>query len=81
MQKNAISLASRMRNGGLLVDVDLSGKPLKKQMELATNSKFAIIVGSKEYQENNVVLRNMVDRTEKILSINELLENTSEYLS
>jgi len=81
MQKNAISLASRMRNAGLLVDVDLSGKPLKKQMELATNSKFAIIVGSKEYQENNVVLRNMVDRTEKILSINELLENSSEYLS
>jgi len=81
MQQNAITLASKMRQLGLLVDIDLSGKPLKKQMELSTDSKFAIIVGSKEYTENNIVLRNMVDRTEKIISIKELLDNSSKYLS
>jgi len=81
MQQNAITLASKMRQLGLLVDIDLSGKPLKKQMELSTGSKFAIIVGPKEYTENNIVLRNMVDRTEKIISIKELLDNSSKYLS
>ena len=81
MQQNAITLASKMRQCGLLVDVDLSGKPLKKQMELSTNSKFTIIVGPKEYEQNNVVLRNMIDRTEKTVSIKELLDQSSEYLS
>ena len=75
MQHNAITLASNMRQRGLLVDVDLVGKPLKKQMELAANSKFAVIVGPKEYADDNVVLRNMVDRTEKTVSIKYLLEN------
>ena len=75
MQHNAITLASKMRQRGLLVDVDLVGKPLKKQMELAANSKFAVIVGPKEYADDNVVLRNMVDRTEKTVSIKYLLEN------
>ena len=80
MQGNAITLASKMRQCGLLVDVDLNGKSLKKQMESATNSKFAIIVGPKEYEEGNTVLRNMLDRTEKIVSIKDLLKNSSEYL-
>ena len=53
MQSNAITLASKMRQRGLLVDVDLSGKSLKKQMELSINSKFTIIVGPKEYEQNN----------------------------
>ena len=81
MQQNAITLASKMRQCGLLVDVDLSGKPLKKQMELAVNSKFTIIVGPKEYEQNNVVLRNMIDRTEKTIPVKELLDQSSEYLS
>jgi len=81
MKQNAITLASKMRQCGLLVDVDLIGKPLKKQMELAVNSKFAIIVGPKEYEQNSIVLRNMIDRTEKTISIKELLDHSSEYLS
>jgi len=81
MKQNAITLASKMRQCGLLVDVDLSGKPLKKQMELAVNSKFTIIVGPKEYEQNNVVLRNMIDRTEKTIPVKELLDQSSEYLS
>ena len=80
MQQNAITLASKMRQYGLLVDVDLSGKSLKKQMELSINSKFTIIVGPKEYEQNNVVLRNMLNRTEKTVSIKDLLKNSSEYL-
>jgi len=81
MQENARILTSEMRQLGLLVDTELWIKPLKKQMELAANSKFAVIVGPKEYADGNVVLRNMNDRTEKIISIKELLENSSEYLS
>ena len=77
MQKDAISLATIMRSLGLLVDVDLGGRPLKKQMELASNSKFAVIIGPKEYADGNVVLRNMIDRTEKTISIKELIEEDS----
>ena len=49
-------------------------------MELSINSKFTIIVGPKEYEQNNVVLRNMLNRTEKTVSIKDLLKNSSEYL-
>ncbi|HXV51175.1 MAG TPA: histidine--tRNA ligase, partial [Nitrosopumilaceae archaeon] len=44
MQKHATSLASKLRQKGISIEIDLSGRSLKKQMEFASESKFAIIV-------------------------------------
>ena len=41
-------------------------------MEISSNSKFSIIFGPKEFAEGNVVLRDMIDKTERIISIDEL---------
>jgi len=63
------------------VNIDLTAKPLKKQMEMSSNSKFSIIFAPKEFAEKNVVLRNMVDRTEKQISLDELVTNPKDILN
>jgi histidyl-tRNA synthetase len=73
MQQIAINLASTLRDKGIFVDIDLSGKSLKKQMELSINSKFVVIIGPKEFSNGVVILRNMLDRTEKQIKIENLL--------
>jgi len=74
-------IASELRSNGIPIEIDLVGRPLKKQFESATSSKYAIIVGSKEFSDNKVVLRNMQDRTEKQISIDELLAHSKSILS
>jgi histidyl-tRNA synthetase len=49
-------------------------------MESAIASKFAIIVGPKEFAESKVVLRNMQDHSEKQILIDELIQNAEAIL-
>ncbi len=72
LKPRAIECASRLRKLGISTSVDLTGKSLKKQMEVSTNSKFCVIFAPKEFSEEQIVLRNMTDRTEKKISIKEL---------
>jgi histidyl-tRNA synthetase len=73
LKPRAIHFASVLRKyHGVTVNIDLTGKPLKKQMEMSSNSKFSIIFAPKEFAEKNVVLRNMIDKTERLISIDEL---------
>jgi len=80
MQKPAMNLASKLRQNLIPVDVDVLGRNLKKQMEQASDSKFAIIVGPKEFLENEVVLRNMIDGTENKIHITNLLSDPKSIL-
>ncbi|HEU5220926.1 MAG TPA: histidine--tRNA ligase [Candidatus Nitrosotalea sp.] len=73
MQKIAIGIASKLRLLGIPTDVDLSGKSLKKQMEIASTSKRVIIVAPKEYADDCVIVRNMEDGSEKQVKIDVLL--------
>ncbi len=75
MQKVAFNIVSRLRQKGIHAEADLAGKPLKKQMELASNSKFVIIVAPKEYLSKSVVLRNMKDGTEKQVLLESILSD------
>ena len=75
MRQVAIRLASELRLKGIQSEVDLGGRPLKKQMEMATNSRFAIIVAPKELSEGMVVLRNMNDGSERKVGINSVAED------
>ena len=72
LKPRAIECASRLRKLGISTSVDLTGKSLKKQMEVSTNSKFCVIFAPKEFSEEQIVLRNMTDRTERKISIKEL---------
>ena len=73
LKPRAIECASRLRKLGISTSVDLTGKSLKKQMEISTNSKFCVIFAPKEFSEEQIVLRNMTDRTEKKISVKELI--------
>ena len=81
MHAEALAIASKLRQIGVPTIIDYyPGKALKKQMESSSESKFAIIVGPKEFAENQVVLRNMQDRSEKQISIDELIQNADSIL-
>jgi len=81
LKSDAINCASKLRKLGIPTNIDLTGKPLKKQMENSSNSKFSIIFAPKEFAEKNVVLRNMIDRTEKQISLDELITDTKGILN
>jgi len=81
LKSDAINCASKLRKLGIPTNIDLTGKPLKKQMEMSANSKFSIIFAPKEFAEKNVVLRNMIDRTEKQISLDELITDTKGILN
>ena len=81
LKSHAIHCASKLRKLGIPTNIDLTGKPLKKQMEISSSSKFSVIFAPKEFSEKQVVLRNMIDRTEKQVSLDELITNPKDVLN
>lgn len=81
MQKVALDIVSLLRQKGIHTEADLGGKSLKKQMEMASNSKYVIIVAPKEYSSKSVVLRNMKDGTEKQVLLESILSDPNSVLS
>jgi histidyl-tRNA synthetase len=81
MQKVAHSIASLLRLANIPTDIDLAGRNIKKQMNQATNSRLAIIVGPQELEQGNVVLRDMIDGTEGIISLEKLTEDPDSILN
>ena len=81
LKSDAINCASKLRKLGITVNIDLTTKSLKKQMENSSGSKFSIIFAPKEFAEKNVVLRNMIDRTEKQISLDELITDPKSVLN
>ena len=81
LKSDAINCVSKLRKLGISVNIDLTAKSLKKQMEISSGSKFSIIFAPKEFAEKNVVLRNMIDKTEKQISLDELVTDTKSVLN
>ena len=63
------------------MNIDLTAKSLKKQMEISSSSKFSIIFAPEEFAKGHVVLRNMIDRTEKQISLDELITDAKSVLN
>lgn len=80
MQKIALDIVSQLRQKGIHAEADLGGKPLKKQMEMASNSKYVIIVAPKEYSTKSVVLRDMKNGTEKQVPVESILSDPKSSL-
>lgn len=81
MQKVALSIASLLRLNNIPTDIDLAGRKMKKQMDIATDAKFAIIVGPQELENGNVVLKDMISGTEGTISLEKLTEDPRSVLS
>ncbi len=69
----AVGITSKLRQMGIATEMDIVGRPFKKQIEAASNSRFAVIVAPKEYSSNNVIIKNMGDGSETIVSVDSLL--------
>lgn len=80
MQKVAFSIASLLRLNNIPTDIDLAGRNMRKQMDIATNAKLAIIVGPQELENGNVVLKDMVKGTEGTISLEKLTEDPGQFL-
>ncbi len=81
MQKVAHSITSLLRLNNIPTDIDLAGRNMKKQMDIATNAQFAIIVGPQELENGNVILKDMVSGTEGTISLEKLTEDPKSILN
>jgi len=81
LKLHAINCASKLRKLGVVVNIDLTAKSFKKQMEISSSSKFSIIFAPEEFAGGHVVLRNMIDRTEKQISLDELITDPKSVLN
>ncbi len=77
MKNHAIKIASSLRDKGISVDIDLGNKSLKKQMEQSVDSKFVVIIAPSEFSNGLIVLRNMIDRSEKQIKLEDLFSELS----
>ncbi len=77
----AVNIASQLRQMGIATDIDLVGRPFKKQIENASESKFSVIVAPKEYSSKQIVVKNMSDGKETIQTIDSLLSNAKSIFS
>jgi histidyl-tRNA synthetase len=80
MKKIAINIVSILRLKGIATEVDLTGKPLRKQMEAASNSKCVVIIAPKEYATNSVIIRNMKDGSERQVKLEIILSDPKSSL-
>lgn len=80
MAKPAMNVASKLRDKGLEIEIDLIGRSFKKQMENASNSKFVIIIAPKEFSAGQVIIKNMSDGKEVAAQTESLLSNPKSFI-
>lgn len=71
---DAIKISEKLRSKGSVVEIDLSCRNLKKQMNYANsiNAKNMIIIGSKEIESREFFVKDMKSGKEKKVKISEL---------
>ena len=75
MRGLAVSIASSLRRAGVPVRVDLTNRPMRKQMSYAAESRYVVIVGPAEAERGTVVLRSMLEKTQSEVSVESLLRD------
>jgi len=73
-KEKCIQLAGQLRDLGVNVEYDVSGRQLSKQLDYvnAKGIKFLLVVGEKEEKSGVVKLRNMVSGTEREIELRNL---------
>ena len=76
-QKLAFGLTNELRRAGISAEMDYADKSLKSQLKRADklNSSFALIMGDKEIDEKQVLLRNMQTKYQQAIPLDDLLES------
>ena len=76
MKYEALKIAQQLRSEGVTVEFEVMGRKMAKALEDADKRKadFAVIVGEIELKEGAVVLKDLSNRQQSIVSIDKLLE-------
>lgn len=71
----SIKIAEELRKNGFKVDIDLSGKDVKKNLSYANYFKipYVIFIGSEELSKNMMKIRDMKTGKEELIDINEFI--------
>jgi histidyl-tRNA synthetase len=74
--KEALEALTQIRGAGIRADIGLRSKGLRKQLEDASSMGFrwVLIVGRKELDSGNVLLKDLGDGSEKLLSRKDYLD-------
>lgn len=72
----AIGIANMLRGRGLYADLNAKERNISKQLEYANSLRirYAVIVGNAEREQNKVKLRDMINGSEQMLNIDELIQ-------
>lgn len=78
-RRAGLSIAKNARQAGLSVDIDFSGKSLKKQMAAAdkAKAKYAIIIGGDEILTGSLTVRDMATGEQKGVDTDSLVDMLS----
>jgi histidyl-tRNA synthetase len=76
-QKFAFSLTNELRRSGISAEIDYTDKSLKAQLKRADklNSSFTLILGDKEIEEKQTLLRNMRTKDQQTIPLEGLLKS------
>lgn len=80
MARYATNIASKLRQRGIPTEIDLVGRSFKKQMDNASGSKYVVIVAPDEFSEDKVVIKNMMDGSERTALISDLVAAPTSFL-
>lgn len=74
--KEAIKLVSKLRRSGVYSDFDLLERSFGKQLSIASSlaANYVIIIAPNEYSLNEVIVKDMKNRTERRISLNSLVD-------
>ena len=70
----SLNLANKLRNLGIKVDIEMNNKKLKKSLDFCNkeNIPYVIILGEDEITNNSFKLKDMINKDEVLININEL---------
>ncbi|MFZ7137396.1 MAG: histidine--tRNA ligase [archaeon] len=72
----ALEISAMLRNNGVFVEVAVMGRSIRSALSDANrrNAGYAVIIGPKELEENNVVLKDMTKEEQRTVSIDSLVQ-------
>lgn len=75
----SIKVAQMLRQANILTEMDLLNRSLRKQLDIANSRgiKKVVIIGKKEMKKNCVIIRDMVNSTQKTVKLNCLINEIS----
>lgn len=79
-QLKAFELANQLHREGIKAEIDYEGRSLKAQMRRANkfNSRYVLIIGEEELKKGRAIMRDMEEKVQEEMNLNEAIEEIKE---